>query len=112
MSKNDVHILIKSYFIAGVFPGGPVVKNRPCSAGDVGLIPGQETKIPCALEHLNPKRCNYWAHMFQSSQAANAEPMHSTCWSLHASAGVHAPKQKFLHDNKDPMLQLRPNIAK
>ena len=23
------------------FPGGPVVKNRPCSAGDVGLIPGQ-----------------------------------------------------------------------
>ena len=26
------------------FPGGPVVKNRPCNAGDVGLIPGRESK--------------------------------------------------------------------
>ena len=24
------------------FPGGPVVKNLPANAGDVGLIPGQE----------------------------------------------------------------------
>ena len=24
------------------FPGGPVVKNLPCNAGDTGLIPGQE----------------------------------------------------------------------
>ena len=22
------------------FPGGPVVKNSPCNAGDTGLIPG------------------------------------------------------------------------
>ena len=28
------------------FPGGAVVKNLPASAGDVGSIPGQETKIP------------------------------------------------------------------
>ena len=28
------------------FPGGPVVKNLPCKAGYVGLIPGQGTKIP------------------------------------------------------------------
>ena len=28
------------------FPGVPVVKNLPSSAGDVGLIPGQGTKIP------------------------------------------------------------------
>lgn len=26
--------------------GGPVVKSSPCSAGDVGLIPGRGTKIP------------------------------------------------------------------
>ena len=31
-----------------VFPGGPVVKNPPCNAGDVGSIPGQGTKIPHA----------------------------------------------------------------
>ena len=30
------------------FPGGPVVKNLPCNAGDVGSIPGQGTKIPHA----------------------------------------------------------------
>ena len=28
------------------FPGGPVVKNLPFTAGDVGSIPGQQTKIP------------------------------------------------------------------
>ena len=27
------------------FPGGPVVKNLPCNAGDAGLIPGWGTKI-------------------------------------------------------------------
>ena len=35
------------------FPGGPVVKNLPCSVGDVGSIPGQGTKIPHVLEQLN-----------------------------------------------------------
>ena len=28
------------------FPDGPVVKNPPSTAGDVGSIPGQQTKIP------------------------------------------------------------------
>ena len=30
------------------FPGGPVVKNQPSSAGVAGLIPGWEAKIPHA----------------------------------------------------------------
>ena len=36
------------------FPGGPVVKNPPSNAGNLGSIPGPETKIshgqlsPCA----------------------------------------------------------------
>ena len=30
------------------FPGGPVVKTSSSSAGHVGLIPGQEAKIPQA----------------------------------------------------------------
>ena len=38
----------------GDFPGGPVVKNLPSSAGGVGLNPGQETKIPHAKEQLSP----------------------------------------------------------
>ena len=32
------------------FPGGPVVKNPPCNAGDTGSIPGQGTKTPQALQ--------------------------------------------------------------
>ena len=35
------------------FPGGSVVKNLPSNAGDMGLIPGQRTKIPRAVEHLS-----------------------------------------------------------
>ena len=36
------------------FPGGPVVKNPPYNAGDMGLIPGQGTKIPYAVGQLSP----------------------------------------------------------
>ena len=35
------------------FPSGPVVKNPPSKAGDVGLIPGQKTKIPHATAQLS-----------------------------------------------------------
>ena len=38
------------YYLKNVFywdlPGGLVVKNLPCSAGDTGLIPSWGTKIP------------------------------------------------------------------
>ena len=34
------------------FPGGPVVKNLSCKAGDSGSIPGRGTKIPHAAEQL------------------------------------------------------------
>ena len=39
-------------FIARLLPGGPVVKNLACSAGDAGSIPGWGTKIPHAVEQL------------------------------------------------------------
>ena len=35
------------------FPGGPVVKNRPANAGDVGSIPGLGAKISHTLENLS-----------------------------------------------------------
>ena len=34
--------------VSGDFPGGPVVKNLPANAGDMGLIPALGTKIPHA----------------------------------------------------------------
>ena len=45
------------------FPGGPVAKTQPFSAGDVGSIPGQGTVIPHAVEQLSP-------------QAMTTEPAH------------------------------------
>ena len=39
----------------GDFPGGPIVKNLPCNAGDVGSVPGQGTKIPLAPGQLSPQ---------------------------------------------------------
>ena len=46
------------------FPGRPVVKNPPSSAGDARSIPGQGTKIPHAAGQL-------------SLRAATTEPAHS-----------------------------------
>ena len=40
------------------FPDGPVVKNLPCSAGDMGLVLGQGTKIPYASA-AKPLHSNY-----------------------------------------------------
>ena len=54
------------------FPGGPVVKNPPSNAGDVGLIPGGGTKIPHAAGQLSP-------------QATITEPSRS---------GAHGPQLK------------------
>ena len=31
-----------------------MVRNLPCSAGDIGSIPGPGTKIPHAVEQLSP----------------------------------------------------------
>ena len=35
------------------FPGGPLAKNPPFNAGDLGSIPGQGTKIPRAMGQLS-----------------------------------------------------------
>ena len=40
------------------FPGGPVVKNPPSNAGDVGSIPGRGTKIPTCLGATKPEHLN------------------------------------------------------
>ena len=55
-----------------------MVKNLPCNAGDVGSIPGKETKTPHASEKLSlcattrePTCCNSRAHM------PLLKPMHS-----------------------------------
>ena len=49
------------------FPGGLVVKNPLCNAGDPGSSPGQGTKIPEATEQL-------------SLHSTTAKSAHSEAW--------------------------------
>ena len=56
----------------GNFPGGPVVKNLPCNAGDASSIPDPGTKIPHTEEWLGAC-CNYWAHELWSPHATTRE---------------------------------------
>ena len=46
--------LLKIFSMVRDFRGGPVVKNPPYNSGDVGLIPGQGTKIPHDAGQLSP----------------------------------------------------------
>ena len=50
---------LKKYQLRDLTTGGPVVKAPLCNAGDVGLIPGWETKIPHAGRATKPMHCNY-----------------------------------------------------
>ena len=64
---NDYSVKKKK---AGDFPGGPVVKNPPCNAGDSGLILGQGTKIPHTVKQLYPHATATEARELRSSCAA------------------------------------------
>ena len=54
-SRTRLKRLSSSSAIQEGLPGGSVVKNQSAHAGDVGLIPGWETKILQAVEHSSPQ---------------------------------------------------------
>ena len=77
------------------FPGGPVVKNPSCKAGDTGSIPGWGTKIPYAAGHLSlhvtpTELAPSGTHAPQLQSLSNQRPCHS--WK------AHMPQQKTPHD--------------
>ena len=47
----------------GDFPGGPLVRNLPSNAGDMGSIPGWRTEIPHASGQLSPLATTRDAHL-------------------------------------------------
>ena len=67
------------------FPGSLMVKNLPYNAGDMGLIPGQGTKIPHATGQLSP--C-----------ATTTEPMHPGACApqlkKRKKSKIHTPQQE------------------
>ena len=52
------------------FPGGPVVKNLPCNAGDMCSVSDQRTKIPRIAGQLSPSTA---AHVLWSPCATTRE---------------------------------------
>ena len=67
------------------FPGGPVVKNLSCNAGDLGSVLGPGTQIPHATEQLSlhstatePTRHNSRAHALQQKIPSDATQKDST----------------------------------
>ena len=53
-SPDYIFIFVQLKPTSWDFPGGPVVKNLPSKAGDVGSTPGQRTKILHAARELSP----------------------------------------------------------
>ena len=53
VSQKLVNLYIEKGGTGG-FPGGPVVKNPPSSAGDTGSNPGRGSRIPHATGQLCP----------------------------------------------------------
>ena len=66
------------------FPSGPVVKNPPCNAEEVGSIPAQGTKIPHAVEQLSQHTAisEAWHHL--EGPCASESP-HGATKVLHAA---------------------------
>ena len=63
------------------FPGGPVVKNPPCNAGDAGSITGQGIKVPhatgnqslCTTTREKPSQRNDRSHNKEPRDAAKTQ---------------------------------------
>ena len=74
--SNTSHSLFSAFFFFFFnrdfldFPSGPVVKNSPCNAGDVGLIPGWGIKIP----HAAPRESKLTPHTLLSLCTAVEDP--------------------------------------
>ena len=108
------------------FPGGPVVRNLSCNAGDAGSIPGRGTKIPHATGQLSSHATtretvyhNYRAHMLWSPHATTRETVYHN-YRAHMLRSPHATtrekptqcKEEPAHRNKKSRLpQLRPDAA-
>ena len=61
--KITLKISLKKKNTIRDFPGGPVVKNLSCNAGDLDSIPGQGTKVPHDLEQRSPLPTTTEAHV-------------------------------------------------
>ena len=122
-------VVPQNYFkisLTGDLPGGPVVKNPPCNAGDPGLIPGQGTKIPHAVGQLSPRTTttelthhNYWARTPQLEPACCKLQSPRALEPARHNYRAHAPwslrtttrEKPARHKERSHVPQLRPDTA-
>ena len=64
VEQRELNVALQTPWGGGGFPGGPVVKNPPANAGDIGSIPGwgRPLSIPPAT---NPVRHSYCACLLE-----------------------------------------------
>ena len=62
------------------FPGGPVVNNRPSSAGDVGSIPGGGNKFPHAAGQLLSALRSKRSLRYSGDQQSQKRKTGAGCW--------------------------------
>ena len=80
------------------FPGGPVVKNPPANAGDMGLILVWEDPTGCGATKPMHKTLE---PTLQSSRATRTEPLHKCLEPvLHSNRGHHKCLEPVLHSNR------------
>ena len=97
-----------------------MVKNPPFNAGDAGLIPGRETKIPHAVGQLSlraattePVCSRACAPQLESPCAETTEPARSGACASQLERNLCAATKSPPGTTKDPhMPQLRPDAAK
>ena len=84
------------------FPGSPVVKNLPSNAGDVGLIPGEGTKVPHAMGQLSP--CTTPTELVCPSERAHVpqttESMHSGVCVPQLERSLHATRKSLRRNGR------------
>ena len=84
VGEFGIDIYTQLYLKLG-FPGGPVAKNPPANAGDMGSIPGQEAKIPTCCRATEPVYHNYWAStpdLWAATTEALMPRAHTPQWRL------------------------------
>ena len=99
------------------FPDGPVVKNLPYNAGDVGSIPGWGTKIPHAAGQLSP-RATTTELVHHNERVRVPRTTEPTCPGAYVpqlereNRHARTREKPTCHSEISHVLQLRPDTAK
>ena len=117
MGYAKIHLIFTyQLIIFRDFPGGPVVKNSHCSAGNLGLIPVQGTKIPHTVEQLSHVPTSLVAQrvkclstmrevpgLGRSPGEGNGNPLQYSCLENPMDGGAYSP---WGHYESDPTTSL------